>query len=349
MASPAGPRQPAPLPRSRAPALLLAGGLILAGVLAALAVGRYPVAPADLVRAMWAGLGGAPAGLDDTTRTVVLGIRGPRILAALLVGAALSAAGCAFQALFRNPLVSPDILGASSGAALGAMLAILLGITDAGLQLAAFAGALAAVTLVYRLAGAARQADPLLGLLLVGLVVGALLGAAIGLLKILADPRDQLPAMTFWLLGSLAGIGSADLPALLLTLLPAGALLIALRWRLDALSLPADEAAALGVPVARLRLMVVAAATLATAASVAVAGIVGWIGLVVPHLARGLAGPSFARSLPLSMFLGGGLLLLVDTLARGLGPTELPLGVLTALIGTPCFLWLIRRAGRSAP
>lgn len=332
---------------SPARALALGAALLGGALLLAFAVGRYPVAPADLLRALAASLG-APGvePVDDTTRTVLFAVRGPRVLAAVLVGAALAAAGSAFQALFRNPLVSPDLLGASAGAGLGAMLGIFLALGESGTLAAAFAGGLLAVALAWRVGTTARGIDPLLGLLLAGLVIGALLSAAIGLLKTLADPVDQLPAMTFWLLGSLTASSPATLLPLALAVAAGGALLIALRWRLDALSLPEDEARALGLPVARLRLAVVAAATLVTAASVAAAGIVGWVGLVVPHLARLLAGPSFARLLPLSALLGAGLLLLADTAARTLAATEIPLGIVTALVGAPCFLWLLHGGAR---
>ena len=327
--------------------LALGAVVLLAAVLLAFALGRYPVSPTDLLRAL-AAAAGIPGvtPVDDTTRNILFAVRGPRVLAAVLVGAALAAAGTAFQALFRNPLVSPDILGASSGAALGAMLGIFLSLGDPGIQALAFAGGLAAVGLVGWVGACARGVEPLLGLLLAGLVVGALLAAGVGLLKAFADPHDQLPAMTFWLLGSLAGASPASLAPLALATLAGGAVLFALRWRLDVLALPADEARALGAPVPALRLAVIASATLVTAASVSAAGIVGWIGLVVPHLARLLAGPAFGRLLPLSALLGAGLLLLVDTGARTLADVEIPLGVLTAVVGAPCFLGLLRATGR---
>lgn len=329
--------------------LVLAAVVLLAAVLLAFATGRYPVAPSDLLRALAGAVGlTGVAPVDDTTRGILFAVRGPRVLAALLVGAALAAAGAAFQALFRNPLVSPDILGASSGAALGAMLGIFLSLGEPGIQASAFVGGLAAVALVGWVGASARGVEPLLGLLLTGLVVGALLAAGVGLLKALADPHDQLPAMTFWLLGSLASASPASLAHLAIAVIAGGAVLLALRWRLDVLALPADEARALGAPVAALRLTVIAAATLITAASVSAAGIVGWIGLVVPHLARLLTGPSFARVLPLSTLLGAGLLLVVDTGARTLAEVEIPLGVLTAIVGAPCFLFLLRAAGRRA-
>ena len=274
---------------------------------------------------------------------MLFGVRLPRIGAALLVGAALAGAGAAYQNLFRNPLVSPDILGVSAGAGLGAVLGIFLSLPVPGIQLLAFAGGIATVSLVYLVAAAVRGREPVLVLVLAGVVVGALAGSIISLLKVLADPYDQLPAITFWLLGSLAGTTTADLagalPAVLLGLVP----LVLLRWRIDVLSLGDEEARALGVEAGRLRRLVVAAATLMTASVVAISGQIGWVGLIVPHVARILVGPGFARLLPTAMLLGAAYLLAVDTLARSLGTVETPLGILTALIGAPFFLWLLAR------
>lgn len=312
---------------------------LLGGVVLAFTVGRTPVSLADF----WALLSGRG---NVALQTVVWDIRAPRIVAAVAVGAALAVAGAAFQGLFRNPLVSPDILGASAGAALGALLGIFFSLGIAGIQMAAFVGGLLAVGLVYAVGSTVRQGDPVLALLLTGIVVGSLLGAGIGLVKTLADPYNQLPAMTFWLLGSLAGAHAEDLPALLIPTGLGMGLLLLLRWRLDVMSLPEEEARALGARTTLLRLAIVAAATLVTAASVAAAGIVGWVGLVVPHLARFLVGPSFVRLLPASALLGGSFLLLIDTLARSMATVEVPLGILTALVGSPFFIALLRRAQR---
>ena len=315
------------------------------GVLVAFTQGRTPIALADLWQLVWAVMQGAPAP-SEQTQTIVLQIRGPRVLAAMAVGAALAVAGAAFQGLFRNPLVSPDILGASAGAALGAVLGIYFSIGVFGIQMAAFAGGLLAVALVYGVGSTVRNSDPVLALLLAGIVIGSLLGAGIGMVKVLADPYNQLPAMTFWLLGSLSATHTDDLPALIAPVALGTLVLILLRWRMDVMSLPEEEARSLGARTTALRLLIVAAATLVTAASVAAAGIVGWVGLVVPHLARFLVGPSFVRLLPTSAVLGGGLLLFIDTLARTLATVEIPLGILTALIGSPFFIVLLRRASR---
>lgn len=326
--------------------LALAAGALAAGIALAFGIGRFPVAPTDLARSLGAKLTGAPSGLSPALETVIWQIRGPRVAAAALVGSALAVSGAAFQGLFRNPLVSPDLLGASAGAALGAVLGIYASLGVVGIQLAAFAGGLVAVAAVYAIGSALRGGDTVLVLVLAGVVIGSLLGAGIGLVKYLADPYNQLPAMTFWLLGSLAGTTASDLGPLLVPVAAGTLVLLALRWRLDAMSLPDEEARALGLPTGRLRLAIVAAATLVTAASVSAAGIVGWVGLVVPHLARFLVGPGFARLLPASALLGGGYLLAVDTLARTAAPVEIPLGILTAALGTPAFIVLLRQAHR---
>ena len=328
--------------RRGALAWTLAVAALLASALAALAVGRFPIAPAQLLAILTGAEQGTPA-------IVFWNIRAPRVLAAMLVGGALAAAGAAFQGMFRNPLASPDLLGVSAGASLGAVFGIFLGLPVAGVQGLAFAGGIAAVAAVAGLAAAVRgQGDPVLVLILAGIALGALMGAAISLLKILADPYNQLPAITFWLLGTLSATTTGDLAAAAPAALAGLALLLLLRWRLNLLTLGEDEARALGVNTRALRAGAVAGATLATASVTALAGAVGWIGLVVPHIARLLGGPDLRRLIPLSALLGAAFLLGVDTLARSAGRTELPLGILTAVLGTPLFLWLLLRARRGA-
>ena len=321
-------------------------GVLFVLVLIAFSVGRYPVAAGDLLTLLWAKLTGGGHGLDTAAETVVWKIRGPRVVAAVLIGAALAAAGAAYQNMFRNPLVSPDILGVSAGAAVGAVLGIFLSLNVILIQSLAFAFGLAAVALVYAVSNAVRGHDPLLVLVLAGVVVGSLLGACVALMKYLADPYNQLPAITFWLLGSLASASPADvwstLPLMLIGLLP----MWLLRWRINLLSLDDEEARALGVETGRIRVIVIAAATLMTSAAVAISGVIGWIGLVIPHFARLLVGPDFSRLLPTSILLGAGFLLAVDTLARTVARIEIPLGVLTAFVGTPLFLWQLATARR---
>jgi iron complex transport system permease protein len=323
------------------PGLFIACGVLALGLVVAFTVGRYPVTLAELVDVLIARLGGRPSAAPPAVENVVLLVRGPRVAAAVLVGAALAVAGTAFQGLFRNPLVSPDILGASSGAALGAVLGIYFSLGIIGIESLAFAGGLVAVAAVYLIGSLLRARDPILVLVLTGVVIGSLLGAGVGLVKYLADPYNQLPAMTFWLLGSLAATTVSDLLPLTGPVALGTLVLIALRWRLNVMSLPEDEARVLGLATVPVRIAVVAAATLVTSASVATSGIIGWVGLVVPHLARALVGPDFPRLIPTAALLGGGYLLFIDTLARTAAPVEIPLGILTAVIGTPFFIWLL--------
>jgi iron complex transport system permease protein len=322
-------------------------GLVALLCIVALGIGQFPIGPVQIIEVLSSRLVGWPSEVPDAIVTVILQVRLPRIAAALVVGAALAAAGAAYQGLFRNPLVSPDILGVSAGAGLGAVFGIFLSLPVIGIQLLAFVFGIATVSLVYLVASAVRGREPVLVLVLAGVVLGTLAGSMISLLKVLADPYDQLPAITFWLLGSLAATTPSDVlgavPLVLLGLLP----LHLLRWRMNLMSLGDEEAEALGVDARRLRLVFIVAATLMTAAVVAISGIIGWVGLIMPHIARMLVGPNFDRLLPSAMLLGAGYLLIVDTLARTIAVTEVPLGILTALLGAPFLLWLLAR-GREA-
>jgi iron complex transport system permease protein len=318
--------------------------LLLALALIALGAGRYPITIGDVARILWQhALGNASSTTGDA---VVWQIRMPRIGVAMLVGAALASAGSAYQHLFRNPLVAPDTLGVSSGAALGAVLGIFLGAGFLAIESAAFVGGLAAVGAVMLIAGRLRAHDPLVTLILTGIVVASLLGAAISMLKYLADPYSELPAITFWLMGSFASSSPTEATSLLPAVALALVVLLALAWRINLLALAEDEARALGIHTRRLRAIVIAAATLATAASVAVSGIIGWVGLVVPHMARLVVGPEFSRLLPVAALFGAAFMLVIDTIARTIAPIELPPGILTAVVGTPVFIALLARARR---
>ena len=324
----------------------VAAGLALAALAAgALALGEVALPLGDVLAVLGSAIGVGSAAPEQAAQ-IVWQIRAPRIAAALLVGAALAAAGTAYQGMFRNALVSPDILGVSAGAAAGAVLAIFFSQNAFVIQAAAFGGGFAAVALAYAVAAAARGHDPGLALVLSGVVIGSLLGAVVALVKALADPLNQLPPITFWLLGSLAAVTPRDLalagPLVVCGLLP----LLLLRWRMNLLALDDDEARSLGIPVTALRLAVVCAATLITAACVAISGVIGWVGLLIPHAARLLVGPEFSRLLPLAMLLGAAFLVTVDTLCRTATSIELPPGVVTALVGTPAFLFLLLRTRR---
>ena len=334
--------------RSRFALLLAASLVVLAGfVLWTFTVGPFPLSAADVFHALGSWIARRPSGLPSEVEAIVLQVRAPRVIAALAVGAALSGAGAAYQTLFRNPLVSPDILGVTAGCALGAAIAVLLSLPPLAVQAFAFVGGLLAVGLVIAIATMVRGHDPLLTLILAGVVIGSAFGAGIALAKVLADPYNQLPAITFWLLGSFANVLPRDLVPMLVPLLVGLVPLVLLRWRLDVLSLPEEEARSLGLPVGLLRGIVIASATLATASAVAVVGTLGWVGLVIPHAARLVTGAAFARVLPLSLVMGAGFTLAIDTLCRSAFATEMPPGVLTAFIGTPVFVllmaWSLRR------
>jgi iron complex transport system permease protein len=322
-------------------------GVLAGAILVALAYGPFPLTVEDVIRATRRLTSADDIGAVTSGEIVFMRVRLPRVAAAILVGAALSGAGATYQTLFRNPLVSPDILGVATGAGLGAVLGILMSMSVLGIETLAFAGGVATVLLVYLISSSLRGHDRTLVLVLSGVVIGALAGACISLVKIFADPYDQLPAITFWLLGSLAGVKLADLavtaPLVLIGVVP----LIMERWKIGVLSLGDDEARSLGVDVGRLRAVVIGGATLMTAAVVAISGVIGWIGLMMPHIARMMVGPNFNRLLPASMLLGAAFLLVVDTIARSLARVETPIGILTAVLGAPFFLWLLARGRRT--
>ena len=327
-----------------AAALPLLSGALAAALIAGAAVGPYALSPGEVVQLITARLTGTLE--PSAAGTVLFSIRLPRVMAAALVGAALAGAGAAYQTIFRNPLVSPDILGVSAGAGLGAVLGILFGMPVLVIQFMGFAGGLATVGLVVAVAALLRGQAEVLVMVLTGIALGALAGAGIAMVKVLADPEQQLPAITFWLLGSLSGVVPEDLIYAFAPVLLGIAPLVVLAWRIGVMAMGEDESRALGVETGRLRLLVIGCATLVTAAAVAISGIVGWVGLMVPHMARFMVGARFDRLMPASVLLGATFLVLVDTAARSVAATEVPLGVLTALIGAPMFVWLLARGRR---
>jgi len=323
--------------------------LALCAVLA-MGLGHYPV-PFSTVLGILAsavlpdGVGQSGADYPAAVTSVILAVRLPRVLAAMMVGAALAAAGAAYQAMFRNPLASPALLGVSAGAGFGASLAMLL---DAGaifVQGSAFAGGLLAVGAAVLLAARLGRSSMLV-LVLGGLVVSALFAALTSALKYLADPLDTLPGIVFWLLGSLAKASMDQLWPALIPVSLGLAILLLLRWQTQVLEVGDDEARTLGIRVHTIRLLLIVSATLMTAAAVSVAGIVGWVGLLIPHLARLLVGATYPLLLPVATLMGAGYLLLVDTLCRTAFALELPLGVATAVIGAPLFVAVLSRARR---
>jgi iron complex transport system permease protein len=323
------------------PALLVALPLLL--FLLALALGRYPITLPDVGRSLLSPLfPGAAAGVEETALRLVLRVRLPRTLAALLVGASLGSTGAAFQGIFKNPLVDSNILGVTSGAGFGAALALLLLWPPALVQTSAFFFGLLAVGLAFFGSRLYRTA-PILVLTLMGILVGSLFGSLTSLLKYVADPLDTLPAITFWLLGSLASVTWRDLPALVGITAVGATFLWLVRWRLNVLSLGEAEALTLGTHPTRLKLAIIVAATLMTAVAVSISGVIGWVGLVMPHAGRILVGPDHRRLIPATLSLGASFLLLIDLIARTVLPGEVPLGVLTGLIGVPMLIVLLRR------
>ncbi len=322
--------------------------LLLLLILLSFAVGRYPV-PADTALTILAAqLFPVSPDWQPETEAVVIGIRLPRILAALLVGGALSVSGAAYQGLFRNPMVSPGILGVSAGASVGAALAILLGYGMLGIQSFAFGFGLLAVGATWLIGNTlGRRGDPVLVMVLAGIIIGTLFTAFVSLVKFVADPYNTLPTITFWLMGSLASVELSDLSVATAPVVGGLAVLLGLSWILNVLCFGDEEARALGLETGRLRLVIILCATLVTAAAVAIAGIIGLVGLIVPHLARMLVGPDHRILLPVSTLLGAGFLLAVDDLARALFEVEIPLGIVTSIIGAPFFLYLLNRTRKA--
>lgn len=317
--------------------------LLVLVFLLSLSIGRYPVSIDALLGALRAQLTGADM---NTAQLALVRVRLPRILLAMTVGASLSLSGAVYQGLFKNPVASPDLLGASSGASFGAALAILLGFHSAGVQAASFLSGVAAVALVLLMNRLlSRHSASIVHLILCGMLVSSLFNAFLSFIKFVADTETKLPAITFWLMGSLSGAVLADLSVFRL-FLPACVLLLLVRWKVNILSLGDEEARALGVNVRLYRCLVIGCATLLTSLSVSVSGNIGWIGLVVPHFARLLVGANYGRLLPASMLLGSSFMLLVDTAARVLLTVEIPLSIITAVIGAPFFFILLLRAKR---
>ena len=332
-------------------------------VFVALFMGRYEITPGDvaLSLAMWiheglrqavlrvAGLVGAQGadvgaldlGVSAQAYNIVVEVRLPRALAAAAVGGALAASGAAYQGVFRNPLVNPGLLGVSNGAGFGAACAIVVAGGGALIYPSAFAFGILAVALSYWIARVYRQ-TPTIMLILGGTIVSSVFASLVSLMKYVADPENQLPAIVYWLMGSLASVSWQQFWAVVPIAL-GSCVLIALSWRIDVLSMGDKEARSLGVDVTRNKAAVVSGATLATAGAVCLSGVVGWVGLVVPHIGRMIVGSSNSQLIPASFAVGASFLVVVDTVARCLWSSEVPLGILTALIGAPFFVYLLKR------
>lgn len=317
---------------------------LLALFLLSFVVGRYGVPLGQVVRILLSGMLPLEQTWTDNMAIAVLNVRLPRILLACLVGCGLSAAGTGYQTVFQNPMAAPDILGASSGACFGAALAILTGQGAVMITVFAFLASLLSVALVY-LVGNHTRGNRVVNLLLAGIMVGSLFSACTSYIKLVADPTNQLPQITYWLMGSLSGtrMGTVKFAAVCMAvgLVP----LLLLRWRMNLLTLSPDEARAMGVHTDRLRLAVILSSTVLTAAAVSVSGMIGWVGLVIPHLSRRIVGSDCRRLMPMACLFGAAFLLLVDNMARCLTAMEIPIGILTAFVGAPFFIYLMVRGG----
>ncbi|MDO5707665.1 MAG: iron ABC transporter permease [Andreesenia angusta] len=308
-------------------------------------IGRYSVSLTEFFQLIGNKFLGRNYQIEDTIDTVIFNIRIPRVIVAIFVGASLSVSGAAYQGMFKNPMVSPDILGASAGAGFGAALGILLSFNQISIQIISFSFGLIAVFLTYFISSRfGRSTDTIFLLILGGMLVGSLFQAFISLTKYVADPDEKLPAITFWLMGSLSSVRLSDILAILIPFIIGFSILFVMRWKMNVMSFGEEEAKTLGINTDRVRIAVILASTLLTSASVSRCGLIGWVGLVVPHLARMVFGPNFKYLIPASALMGGTYLLIVDNLARTMAKIEIPLGILTAIVGAPFFIYLLMRA-----
>ncbi len=304
-------------------------------------MGRYPVSPVDVVKTILSPIF-PPLTVSSTINTIVWQIRLPRILAALLVGASLSMAGTALQGVFKNPLVSSDLLGVSNGAGFGAALAILFSGSGIIIQIFAFIFGIISVSITYLISKAYR-AGGILILILSGVAISAFFNSLISAIKFVADPEDKLPEIVYWLMGSLASVRMDEIIMIIMPLFIGFIILYLLRWQMNILAMGDEEAQSLGLNPSRVRLIIIAACTLLTSAAVSISGIIGWIGMIIPHMARMVVGPDNKILIPASLSLGASFLLLIDNISRVVISIEIPIGILTAIIGVPIFLYLLRR------
>lgn len=324
--------------------LLILSLLLIATLLLSLNLGRYPIGADEIFYMILDRLGAASFEdrFSPQQALAFWNVRMPRLITAFLVGAALSAAGCVYQTVFQNPMASPDILGASSGAGLGAAVAIYLGLSSWSVTAMAFAFSLAAVFLAYILSTCAKG-ERILTLVFSGIVIGSLCKAGISYIKLVADPSNQLPSITYWLMGSIAGAKNSEVAFIIWPMLIGFIPLLLLRWRMNLLALGDAEAQTAGVNVGVLRLVSLLSATLLTAAAVSVSGLIGWVGLAVPHMTRRIIGVNLKYLLPASLIFGGTFMIFVDNFSRSIAQSEIPIGIVTAFIGAPVFMYIITR------
>jgi iron complex transport system permease protein len=322
--------------------LLILFILLVLTILVSFMLGKYPISPSEIIQILFSKIFPITPTWEEQKELIFFNVRLPRILLACMVGCCLSAAGAAYQGTFKNPMASPDILGASQGAAFGAALALMGRLGSQYVTLSAFCFSVLTVVLVIFVSQKAKGGK-IVGLILSGIMVSSLFQAATSYLKLVADPNDQLPAITYWLMGSFSGAKHSDVIFAFFPMLIGLVPLLMLRWRMNVLTMGDEEAKTMGVNVTVVRLVVVFSSTLITAASVSVSGMIGWVGLVIPHLSRRLVGNNYASLIPTSMVFGALFLLIVDNFSRNLWTSELPIGILTAFVGAPFFLYLIAR------
>lgn len=316
-------------------------------ILISFTLGRYQICVADVVTSLFSLITGTDSGLSESTVSIINNIRFPRIIACVLAGSALAVSGVAYQGIFQNPMVSPDVLGASAGAGFGAGLGIILSLPGVGIQLVSFLFGLLAVGISYLISKAVGQKEnATLVLVLSGMVISSLFSAFVSIIKYVADPYSKLPEITFWLMGSFASVTGNDLKIVLIPIVVCIVILMLVRWRLNVLVFGDEEASAMGINTKRLRFVVIVCATVLTACVVSISGQIGWVGLVIPHFSRMVVGPNYRHLLPASLFIGAIFLLIVDNVSRLVLQVEIPLGILTSIIGAPCFIFLLLRGKR---
>jgi iron complex transport system permease protein len=308
-------------------------------------IGRYPIKPSQLILVLLSKIFPIEPTWSKTVESVILNVRLPRILSSAIIGAALSISGLSYQGMFKNPMVSPDVLGTSAGAGFGASLGILLGLSYFSISLVSFTFGLLAVALVTFISSKLMN-QKTLALILGGIMIGSLFSSGTSFVKLVADTEEVLPSITYWLMGSLSSVRKTDVYFLLITTVIGLIPLVLLRWKLNLLTLDEDEAKSLGINTVLLRKIVIFCATLITSAAICVGGHIGWIGLVIPHFTRMLVGCDYRISLPISILMGSSFLMVVDTISRSVSTGEIPIGILTSFIGAPFFLYLMIRESK---
>lgn len=316
--------------------------MLIALIIICMCVGKYSLTPVECLNIIIGKITGAEASWDAMDERLLMGVRLPRVMATVIVGAALALSGAVYQGIFKNPLVSPDFLGVSSGACIGAAVAILLSLSSALIQVFAFVGGIVAVTLTVMIPKAMKSSSNIM-LVLAGIIVSGAMSSILGFIKYIADPETELAAITYWQLGSFAYVDTPSLLSILPLSIIAAVILIAMAWWINILSMGEQEAQSLGANVGVLRGICIICATVLTAGAVCISGTIGWVGLVIPHFGRMLVGSDNRGLLPAACLIGGIFLLLVDTVTRIIGPAEMPISILTGIIGAPFYAWLLYR------